>query len=52
MRNVVLGYSNMRNGAIVFKYSNSYGKVILVPYGTTGIIVYQLMNGTWSERSI
>mgnify|MGYP007011723993 CR=1 FL=1 len=52
MRNVVLGYSGKRNGAIVYKYTNSHGKVILMPYETNGIVVFQLMSGTWSERSI
>ncbi len=39
-------------GLIVFKADNQYGKVIMLSYFTTGITVYQLYNGTWTERVI
>jgi hypothetical protein len=39
-------------GAVIFKYTNLYGKVELFDYNTTGITVYRLYNGTWSERVI
>jgi hypothetical protein len=39
-------------GALVFKYTNSNGKVVILSYLETGITVFRLRDGTWSTRTI
>jgi hypothetical protein len=37
------------HGTVVFKASNTHGKVIMLSFLDTNLVVYQLRNGTWTE---
>ena len=51
MRNVIIT-RGWAYGAIVFKTSNTAGKVLVFGYDDTGLTIYRLLNGTWTERTI
>ena len=52
IRMVVILRGGGKYGAVVFKSSNLYGKVALLNYGESGITIYRLYSGAWTERTI
>ena len=51
MRNVIIT-RGWAYGAVVFKASDTAGKVLVFGYDATGLTIYRLLDGTWTERTI